>query len=315
MTLTDQAHAAGLSVTVDFVLNHNGFRDSSTSGFIAEGGYPGFALTLNAGNNSQGFVDVDGDFHGAFESGDINGRLAGLIDIAQEKNFQLIRQPVTAGDPLNIPGGSVSNVPDANNARFYPDQSLSPIFLFDPKTGESNIPVYPFNETTPLDGDATAENALGLLMRNAQWLVQTIGVDNFRLDAAKHVEPFVLEFFDRAVYRSNLDPQLDGSTQHVFSFSEIFTGDKSFIQDRIRKDIDPADPGRIGGNRDALDFPLFFAMQSNLTDNGFTNDWRNVKNASQDVQDDFATGPNSGRQQCHRSCCPNTCRKRLAERR
>jgi alpha-amylase len=87
MTLTDQAHAAGLSVTVDFVLNHNGFRDSSTSGFIAEGGYPGFALTLNAGNNSQGFDDVDGDFHGAFESGDINGRLAGLIDIAQEKTF------------------------------------------------------------------------------------------------------------------------------------------------------------------------------------------------------------------------------------
>src|SRR5262249_6801013 len=46
------------------------------------------------------------------------------------------------------------------------------------------------------------------------------------------------------------------------------------------------DPGRIGGNRDVLDFPLFFALQGNLTSNGFTNDWRNIVNASQDSQDD-----------------------------
>ncbi|MEZ6123669.1 MAG: GEVED domain-containing protein [Planctomycetaceae bacterium] len=277
-TTVDVLHNAGVNVYVDFVLNHNGFSDAGTPGFVDAGGYPGFAVTL-------GF-DVDGDFHGAFDSGDINGRLAGLIDIAQEKNYQFIRQPVDPSDPNNIPAGTVNNVADPNNARFYPDRELTPIMLFNPLTGQSDIPVYPFNTNDPLQGDPVMENALGLLMRNAQWLVQEIGVDGFRLDAAKHFDNFVMEYFDQAVYRSVLDPLLDGSTQQVFSFSEVFDGDKAFQQTKIRKDINPADPGRIGGNRDVLDFPLFFAMQANLTGNGFANDWRNIKNASQDIQDD-----------------------------
>ncbi|HAY78952.1 MAG TPA: hypothetical protein DCY79_04025, partial [Planctomycetaceae bacterium] len=107
-----------------------------------------------------------------------------------------------------------------------------------------------------------------------------------RLDAVKHFETYVLEYFDRAVYRSHPTPNLDGSTRHVFSFSEVFDGDKAFQQSKIRKDIDPSNPGRVGGNRDVLDFPLFFALNANLTNNGLTNDWRNIKNASQDFQDD-----------------------------
>lgn len=282
----DELHRAGQQVYVDFVLNHNGFRDQSTPGFVDAGGYPGFALTLNPGNNGQGIDDIDGDFHGGFESGDLNGRLAGLIDIAQEKNHQFIRHPVDPNDSRNVPGGPFHNVVDTNNARFYPDRDQDPIFLFDPSTGESGIPVYPFNTDDPLAGDPTTENALGLMMRNAQWLVQTIGVDGFRLDAVKHFDNFVLDFFDRSVYRSIQDTNLDGSQRNVFSFSEVFDGSTAFQQTKIRKDINPADPGRIGGNRDVLDFPLFFAMQANLTGNGFANDWRNIKNASQDVQDD-----------------------------
>ena len=84
--------------------------------------------------------------------------------------------------------GRLANVPDANNARFYPDRGLQPIVVFDPKTGEGNIPIYPLNENSPLAGNAVSENALGYLMRNARWLVQAIGVDGFRLDATKHVE-------------------------------------------------------------------------------------------------------------------------------
>ena len=111
---------------------------------------------------------------------------------------------------------------------FYPDLDLDPILVFDPSTGESDIAIYPFNTEDPLAGDAVEENALGLMMRNAQWLVQTVGVDGFRLDAAKHFETYVLEYFDRAVYRSIQEPNLDGSTRHVFSFSEVFEGDKAF---------------------------------------------------------------------------------------
>ena len=38
-------------------------------------------------------------------------------------------------------------------------------------------------ETNPMAGDAVEENATGYLMRNAQWYVQDIGFDGFRLDS------------------------------------------------------------------------------------------------------------------------------------
>ena len=109
------AHRAGMSVYTDFIPNHNGFRDQTTPGFVNQGGYPGFVVTLPN--------DVDGDFHSRFAGGDIEGRLAGLIDIAQQKNHRFIRHPI-APHPDNIPAGTVWNRPDPNNARFYPDQAL-----------------------------------------------------------------------------------------------------------------------------------------------------------------------------------------------
>src|SRR5687768_13958542 len=209
-TLVGASHRAGLSYYVDFVMNHNGFRDMGTPGFYDAGGYPGFNITLPA--------DVDGDFHGAFESGDIKGRLAGLVDIAHEKNHLMIRNPVP-GFANNIRVGTVANRPDENNRQFYPDRSLQPIFVFDPTTGEQNIAIYPFNNASPLSGDPVAENAMGYLMRNARWLAQSVGMDRLRLDAAKHMEHFALNYFDRAVYRANPRLHLDGSPRHVFSFS------------------------------------------------------------------------------------------------
>lgn len=275
--------AGGTAVYADLVWNHNGFRDASTPGFVAEGGYPGFVL--------QWTGTSDGDFHSAFvppgANADYVGRLAGLIDINQATNIQLIRQPTTAGNPLNIPAGTWANRPDPANARFYPDRSGSPArLLFDPTTGESNIAVYDFNLASPMSGTPVAENALGLLMRNAQWLVQVIGVDGFRLDATKHMPPWVLNYLDRAVYRANPRRLLNGGVNHVFSFGEFFDGNPANIQPTIRKDINPADPGRIGGNRDALDFPLYFALRDNLTSNGLQNDWRNVVNSTLDRNDD-----------------------------
>ena len=67
----------------------------------------------------------------------------------------------------------------------------------------------------------------------------------FRIDAAKHMEPWGLNYFDRAVYRSNPRRHLDGSTRQVFSFSEVFDGSNSYLQTFTRKDINPNDPGRI----------------------------------------------------------------------
>ena len=280
-------HRSGKDFHVDFVLNHNGYSGTgdaaSRSAFKNAGGYPGFFLDRPG--------DADGDFHGAFESGDIRGRLAGLIDIAQEKNHRAVRNPVP-GFSNNIPAGTVpwngrvANVPTEANRRFYPDRSLQPIRVFDPSTGEQNIPIYPFNPNNPMAGDPVEENAMGYLMRNAQWLVQEVGVDGLRIDAAKHVEPFVLNYLDRAVYRQNPRLRLDGSTNHVFSYSEVFDGDAATLRSYIRKDINNADPGRVGGNRDVLDFKLHFALKANLENTGTANAWQNIRSASLDFSDD-----------------------------
>src|SRR5262245_47449014 len=277
-------HRADIDLHVDFVMNHNGYSSLSTKGFVAAGGYPGLAITLPG--------DIDGDFHSAFAFGDQYERLAGLIDIAHEKNHRFIRSPVDPADKRNIrPGktpafGRLANVADPANRRFYPDQGHATIFVFDPKTGEANIPVSAFNPENPMAGDPTAENATAYLMRNAQWLVQVIGVDGLRIDAAKHVQGFVLDFIDRAIYRQNPRALLDGSTNHVFAYSEVFDSNPAILMPHVKKTINPGDPGRIGGNRDTLDFKLYFALKDNLEQTGIGGAWQRIKNAALDLSDD-----------------------------
>lgn len=270
------AHRAGMQVYSDFILNHNGFRDASTPGFVSAGDYPGFATTLPS--------DIDGDFHGRFEAGEERFRLAGLIDIAQEKNHQFIRQPVTV-DSRNIPSGAVHDLPNPANSRFYPNRDGTGTPAFNPRTGQ-NVMLYDFDATTATTGDAITENATGLLMRSMRWMIQEVGVDGFRLDAARHFPRWVLDYADEAVFRANPRAYLDGSPRHAFSFSETGYDSYGFLQDFVRKDIQPTNLALVGGNRDALDFNLFGALRGNLSGNGLTNDWRNIKNASLDVNDD-----------------------------
>ena len=278
------AHAAGLDYGVDFVMNHNGY--SGTGGdigaFNAAGAYPGFVSSWPGTS--------DGDYHSAFAGGDIAGRLAGLIDIDHTQNIQVIRQP-TQVDSRNIPTAGTPNNPiDPNNARFYTDLSgkSGVKFVYDPKTGEQNIAIYNF-ATNPANisvNNAAPENAMGYLQRNAEWLVQSIGVDDFRLDATKNMDSFVLNYFDRAVYRASTRTLLDGSQKQIFSWGEYYDGNTSALLSKVRKDINPADPGTIGGNRDTLDFPLFFAIKSNFSNNGLNNSWFNVVHSSLDLADD-----------------------------
>ncbi len=283
--LTSIARQAGVSVYTDFIPNHNGFGNSLDPTFVALGGYPGFALTL-PGDAFGDFRDPNIDFN----SDPFNGRISGLVDIAHEKNNQFIRQPVDFVNPNNIPAGSVYNIPDPNNARFYPDQGWNDLILNDPELGVT-VARSRFNPANPMGGDAVLENAVDLIKRNAQWMVQVIGVDGFRIDAAKHFSEGVLDQLDQAVFRANPRLQLDGSIKPVYSFSEVFDGDAGTLQGYIRRDlpnsqaISPANT-TVGGNRDALDFPLFFAMRDNLTGTTANNNWHAVRNASQDLQDD-----------------------------
>src|SRR5205814_3095343 len=176
--------------------------------------------------------------------------------------------------------------PNDNNRRFYPDRSLTPIVVDDPANGQTNISIYPFNIANPSAGDPVAENNLGYLQRYAQWMVQSIGVDGFRFDAAKHLDSSVLPKIDRSVFRASPRTLLDGSQRQVFSFSEVYDGNRDLLKSLIRKDIDPTKPNVVGGNRDVLDFPQFFALRDNLNQNGIQNDWRNVVSAGMDVYDD-----------------------------
>ena len=256
------AHRAGLDCYFDYVVNHNGFRDLSTPGFDAAGGYPGFVLTLPN--------DIDGDFHGAYESGDLNMRLAGLIDIAQEKNHVFIRHPVVP-DPLNIP----RQTPRPENRRFYPDRDLP----------ANSLGIHPFNLSNPMAGDPTPENATGLLLRYTQWMLEVIGADGFRIDAEKHIPAWYFSsFFDNVCYQRGR-PDLAGNPRTPYSFGECYTGDFGVLGQYIRKDG--------FGNRDVLDFPLFFAMQNVFNGGGF-GDMRQLEYASVDGIDGNANDGSVG---------------------
>jgi hypothetical protein len=306
-TVANTIHRAGLNFHIDAVINHNGFSDASTPGFIESGGYPGFLIQDGDGSGGPfGVPGTDGDFHSSFESGDLNGRLSGLIDINHGTDFRYIRSPVPGFGPVagdhggNLPAGTneqfgrLANVPDDNNRRFYPDRDGTYISVFNPVTGQSDIRIYSFDTDDPMAGDPVSENATGYLMRYLQWMVQEVGVDGFRIDAAKHFEPNLFDSIDQAIYRSNPRPMLDGSTNDVFSYSEVFDGNRGVLQSYVKKTINSNDPGTVGGNRDALDFAQFFALKANLGGNGASNDWRNVVNAGMDVFDDGAHNGSAG---------------------
>ena len=290
-------HQIGGNVYADLLWNSSGEMNLGTSGFAASGGYPGLAVTLqdtnpNApGYNTQGINDVDGDYHSAYDSSTYGQRVAGLDDIAQEKQYYFIRNPTTAGNPLNIPAGTtpwngyLANVPTASNAQFYPDLSGTSQTLYDAGTGQT-FTRYNFNTANPLSGTAVAEDAQGYLERYAQWMVQVLGVDGFRVDAAKNMEPSVLNYLDQAVYNASNRTLLNGQRQQIFSFSEVYDSSFATNQAYIAKPNPSAPANEVQSDRDVEDYPLYFAMAANLTSSTSSNNWYNVYQASIDVNDD-----------------------------
>ena len=73
----------------------------------------------------------------------------------------MIRSPVP-GYGNNIRAGTMpafgrlANVPTDANRALYPDQSLNPIIVYDPNTGEQDIKIYPFNLANPMNGTPVA---------------------------------------------------------------------------------------------------------------------------------------------------------------
>jgi alpha-amylase len=292
--MINSIHAMGGSSYIDLVWNQSGFADTSTSGFTAGGGYPGFALTLQTSNssaygyNTQGYNVTDGDYHSAYATGDQEERLAGLVDIAQESNNVFIRQPTVAGSD-NIPGPTgttgwngfpLANVPSAANAQYYPQPGYKQQTFYDGELNET-FTRSSFNTASPMNGVPTAENALGYLQRYAQYMVQVMGADGFRVDAAKNMPEWVMDYLDVATYDASNRYLLNGQRENIFSFSEVYDSSDSLLDSYVDKSI------YSGGvaNRDVEDYPLYFAMDSNLSSTTSNNNWYNVVSASVDCYD------------------------------
>lgn len=299
----DELRRANGLVYIETILNHNSGRTGDL-GFQQAGGWPGFWMGP-IDTPFKGPTDNWGDFHNGIASGyyqsenpggpryDLHrGDLVALVDIAQESNHQYIRQPVVAGNPQNIPAGTVYNLPSAGNAVFYPDRDLPSRLVSNPGTfrtpGVINLTFYPFNETNPMAGDAVAENATGLLMRWLQWMVSEFKVDGFRLDAAKHTPPwFWDQYFDSAVYQIRQAP--DGTMTTPYSFVEAVDGNSIVFNEYVRKPNNTNRAGDTWGNRDALDLSGAGALRNLVSAGGF-GFWGDVISAHIDNVDNFNDG-------------------------
>jgi len=277
------SHRAGLRTYADLILNHCGFSDNGLNGFLNAGDYPGFVI-------SAPFFPY-GDFHDPNAGGDLEMRLAGLIDIAQESDLPYIRHPVDPNDPRNIPAGQIprfgrlADVSDPANRRFYPDRQGDSITFTNHFTGQQ-VTKYRFTPTDAMSGDPLIENATGLLLRYTQWMNEVVGFDGFRLDAMKHIPNwFFDEHYDNATYLGGR-VMLDGSRLNPFSFGEVFDGNHGKLLSYRRKDG--------VANRDVLDFSLFFAAHDNLTFNGLANDWRRVTSSLLDAADNGLVDGSAG---------------------
>lgn len=305
-----ESHKANCRVFVDWIMNHNAFSDKNTSNFETQGGYPGFVLSAPG--------DPDGDFN-SFSGGCpqshspccgfslanpvcggccyhlYDGRLLELIDIAQWKNHMYIRHPIEAGNPNNIPAGTLRNLPNPNNRRFYPDTDLPAIMPNNPGTPRNPSPpqytFYPYDPSDPSGGDPVVENATFLLLRSSRYYLEVLGVDGFRLDAAKHIPSWFWDnLWDASVYNNYVG--FDGVRRTPYSFVEAVEGNNN-IAEWVRK---PGEPGSgwpsFGwefGNRDALDLNEAGALRDLVSADG-GGSWDNVIGSSVDNVDNFNNG-------------------------
>lgn len=306
--VVDEFHDANSYVFVDTIMNHNGFRRAD-EGFHVEGGYPGFWANPPGGRDLQPNDDW-GDFHnspnpfaylqsenpGGANYNTTQGDLVALVDIDQFSNNAFIRQPIAAGNPQNIPAGTMRNLPDPANERFYPDRNATTAdIIINPRTGRMPADefevVYSFLPDvpgTPTTGTPVSETPSQLLARSCQWRLEIIGIDGFRLDAAKHIQ--------REWWDSDWDPFVYNRWEHPsgvmttpYSFGESTISNNQNYNDYIRRANGATRIGDEFGNRDALDLPGAGDMRNLLNANGFGS-WQTILDSAIDNEDGFNNG-------------------------
>ncbi len=318
--VVDEFHRANGEIYIDTILNHNSGRETS-AGFQNEGGYPGFWMASSVPATTKFPTSNWGDFHAGVASGYyqsenpggaryclLKGDLVALIDINHESNNFFIRQPAVAGNPQNLPEGTIYNKVDPANRRFYPDAALGTDSVNNPGmsyAGPLNSGIFAppcdiaarnelpntvtfgrFNTGDPMAGDPVAENATGYLLRWTQWMMDVQKVDGFRLDAIKHMPTWFYDsFFDAVVYQRRQTP--DGRYVTAFSFGESVEGN-DFTFDRYIRKPNGRGSGRLVagdafGNHDALDLNGAGGLRDVI--NGFA-DWGSALGRHLDATDD-----------------------------
>ena len=130
------------------------------------------------------------------------------------------------------------------------------------------------------------ENATGLFMRNVHWMIQAIGVDGFRLDAARHLPRWVLNYFDQAMFlrQANAAPRRQPKPR-LFVLRKV-ADSAGFIQPFIRKDID--NNNRRHTSAAIATCSTFRCSARCATTSRATapNNWHSIRNASLDTNDD-----------------------------
>ncbi len=302
--MVEEAHAASVQIYVDWLMNHNASWDNNTPGFLAQGGYPGFVLEYDGDDYgdfnaySAGCPQSENPSAGCYNLYD--GRLLGLIDIDQGKNHSLIRHPVDGGNPDNIPAGTLYNQPDPNNYSMYPDIGLGSYSPTNPGTDRNPSPpqysFYSYNTADPMAGDPVTESATTLLLRSTQYYLEVLGVDGFRLDAAKHIETWFWDnMWDAAVHNRYVG--FDGVAKNPYSFVEAVEGNWAIVN-WVRR---PAGPYGSGGwpssptgnwdfaNRDALDLNEAGRLR-NIVGEPQYHSWGDVMGDSVDNVDGYNNG-------------------------
>ncbi|HTV49323.1 MAG TPA: PEP-CTERM sorting domain-containing protein [Phycisphaerae bacterium] len=293
-SLIDAVHQMGGDVVTDFSLGHNGDSDYGTTDsngntFQEAGGYPGFVNTSGDSSNLGDFNNPDINSSENPETGQTNG----LVNINFDTDNNYLREPTTVGNPNNLPAGTtpafgrIANQAMPANQQFSPEQGYNPNYLYNPATGQSNIEVSQFNTSDPGAGSPTEENDTGYMMTVLQYYIQVLGVDGFRLDAVKNMEwPTMLPYYEQAVYHASPRTYLNGEQEVIFGYSEyenstvpVDAPPNGIINMNPLSDF-AANNGTVSGELNALAYQWYFNMDSNLSSNGYTNNWNNFVNQS-----------------------------------
>ncbi|HMD53137.1 MAG TPA: hypothetical protein VKJ65_01115, partial [Phycisphaerae bacterium] len=307
-SLIQSVHEAGGNLVTDFSMGHNGSSDygktysGSSNTFQEAGGYPGFINTSGDASNNNTLGD--------FNNPDINssqnpetGQVDGLVNInynyspTSPYTSMYLREPTTLGNPNNLPAGTapadgrIANQAMPANQQFSPEPGYETNSLYNPATGQSNIQVNQFNTADPGGGSPTEENDTGYMMSVLQYYVQVLGVDGFRLDAVKNMEwPTMLPYYEQAVYHASPRTYLNGEQEVIFAYSEYennpIPADSAPPNGIVNVDPNLSDfaasNSTVEGDLNVLNYPLYWAMDDNLTNDGITNNWNNVVNVKLD---------------------------------